>query len=89
MFKDYELDTLRYYTKGNVIREEDREILYGLSAIGMVRLGLTTSGDEPKETAKLTELGWREVGYYGRLRLCEAARGHDNQELAGSAPIGR
>lgn len=63
MFKDYELDTLRYYTKGNVIREEDREILYGLSAIGMVRLGLTTSGDEPKETAKLTELGWREVGY--------------------------
>jgi len=38
MFRGYELETLQRYTKGDIIKDEDRKILHRLSAIGMVRL---------------------------------------------------
>jgi len=61
MFDDNECETLKRYMKGAMVRPEDRDLLYRLSSTGVVRLGFSTEGCEPTETASLTAWGRRQL----------------------------
>lgn len=59
---DIEYETLRKYRKGRIIDgERDLAILEDWANVKFVSFGVTTQDDNPRETAKLTEIGDRIV----------------------------
>ena len=68
MLDNREYRTLRKYQDGREIDDEDRDVLYKFSSLGMVSLGFSTTGEEPRETAKLNGTGARRVRREGIYR---------------------
>ena len=65
---DDELRVLKKYKKGRVVDVGDEFVLYRYCSIGYVRLGISTEGEEPRETARLTDRGFRTLKYEVDMR---------------------
>lgn len=57
MLTDREFQLFKGYEKGKTLNEEDENIIYNFTSIGLANIGISRLEDKSRETAILTPLG--------------------------------
>ena len=61
IWNDYEVEVLKKYRKGDLVRVEHHDLLEDLASRGFVHVGFVTNNGIAIETASLTPMGKRQL----------------------------